>query len=241
MPPPNVELALRGDKVEVRGEASSAWVREALLLSRRTGGPELDLSGVQVGRDGEQLRRVTLALRPPASVELTLEDDEVVATGKAARAWIQEARRLAPLVEGFDAGSLDELEQEETVRVDRSRRFIEEQVVFFERDSKEVQPAGVSVVEAVAVEMKRLLVAAETLGLEMSFEVRGHTEKTRDGGFATKLSLGRSTSVRELLEEQGVPAERLRTATAKTVAAGGKGALRRRVSFHVDMSSGGTP
>lgn len=142
------------------------------------------------------LARARSALRPPAGVELTIEDGVLGVSGSASAAWVVEARRLAPLVAGvtsFDArgavegtllGTVAALEATTPLFVVGTARPIEGQ-----------QEA----IAGLAGEMAALAELADVADVRFRVEVVGHTDATGGEGANLPLSQARAAFVAGVL------------------------------------------
>ncbi|QNN25194.1 OmpA family protein [Planctomycetales bacterium ZRK34] len=110
-PPGSVVLSLVDGVLTARGSASTRWINDARLLARTISGIDTYDDDQLVANDREQviLQRAGDLLRPPASVKLSVQGDQLTATGDAPQGWIDRARVLASAVDGVKRFNDDKL------------------------------------------------------------------------------------------------------------------------------------
>ncbi len=110
-PPATVLLELKNDTLTAAGTATTRWLEEARLLSRAIEGViKYDDAQVAASDRGQRvLDAARLALRPPASVTLSFDNDVLTAKGEASAEWIAEASSLATTIPQVARFAADEL------------------------------------------------------------------------------------------------------------------------------------
>ncbi len=101
-PPKSVRLLITPElKLIATGNANSAWRAQAKAKAAQIAYISgYDDSGVSLS-DDELLQRAIQALNPPASVQLSLRDGVLMATGEAEQSWIDHANDKAAGIEGI--------------------------------------------------------------------------------------------------------------------------------------------
>lgn len=133
------------------------------------------------------LARAQDILQPPSGTSLALKDGILSATGTPPTPWVNEARRLAPLVAGvtaFDAaGSLDA-----SMRAVIAR--LESRVVLFNKGAARPVDGQDELIRDIAQDLRELDGLADAAGQQLAVEILGHTDA--DGPSESNLSLSRT-------------------------------------------------
>jgi OOP family OmpA-OmpF porin len=190
------------------------------------------------------LTRARRTLAPPKGVSLHLENQDLVATGRASDAWLQEARVLARGIAGvqrFEYRSLREADADG--EIEKLARLIESRTLSFGLESDEFTPGQEEVVGGVAKDLQALLQLAQKTKTNLSVEIVGHTETSGPEALNRDLTQKRAEAVRALLVAWGVDPGILMAAIApesstspEGEAVGAAGDTGRKVIFQVRMS-----
>lgn len=149
------------------------------------------------------LARASAMLEPPQTVQLTLENDFLVATGSASHEWISEARRLARAIPGVAGLQDDRLANEDWPSLARE---IESHVIRFPTGSVVPTPGQREAIAEWAAAVRRLDDLAAAEGRTVRIEVVGRAD--RDGtveSFNVRLSQLRAEVGARLLGLEGRP------------------------------------
>lgn len=122
------------------------------------------------------LARATAVLQPPETVQLTLEDNVLVATGSAPHGWINETRRLARALPGVVGYRDDRLSNADWPRLTRE---IEAQAIRFPTGAVEPTAGQREAIAEWAADVRMLDDLAAEEGRTVRIEVVGRAD--RDG------------------------------------------------------------
>lgn len=240
-PPAGVTLAFDAGTLAARGTAPHDWIEEARLMWRVVQGVEAFDDDALVPGDlaAVLLARARVALEPPATVALTMRGDALVAEGSAPRAWIERARRTAPLIEGIAALDAARLDDADAVRVAMLSRRIEGVALHFRRDAATLLAGQDAKIATLVEALAGLFAAGAASERELAVNVIGHADATDRSDPRSGLSRARAEAVVNLLVARGLPHQRLHAVGTGTVyglneqATEAERALHRRVSFAV--------
>jgi OOP family OmpA-OmpF porin len=196
------------------------------------------------------LERARKALRPPATVSLTLDDGDLQLTGEAPQQWIDAARsavRGVPGITGYRDDALRAIDDTARLRetLARHREEIETSTLYFDVNAVQLGLDQMDRLDALAAAMKALLPIAAELDLAPGFVVIGHADATGSRAQNRTLSLSRARGVIEELLARGIhehlflpikmgaemPDEPAQTSESR--------ALNRRVTFKVILRGDG--
>ena len=150
------------------------------------------------------LQRAQQALDPPAGVTLRLTDDVLTIEGTASHAWIENARRLGPLVPGIRLIETDHLQRAEALELDGVLAQIESTTIQFARGTSEIAPGQGPKLEQTAELGRRAQLLAAHLDDPLRIAIRGHTDATGEEDFNRQLSYQRADRVWQALLTLGV-------------------------------------
>ena len=145
--------------------------------------------------DVSNLRRIKTQLQVPSSVDLTMTNGALVATGVASTQWIQQARERAPFLLGVtsynDSGLTSDMGQ--------TRTYIENATIIFSQGSNVIEPEQAQV-------LRQISAAILSLDLDnVVITVNGFTSPEGTEATNQLLSQARSDAVREALVAYGIP------------------------------------
>lgn len=183
------------------------------------------------------LRRARRRLAPPPGVELQLAQGVLTATGSASREWWTEARRLAPGIPGVERMEFAPSGPSDLESLERVVHELRQKIIYFE--PAQAAPDGQNpAIPQVAELLRQLLRLARALDRTPVVRITGHTDRTGDEAFNSRLSTQRAESLRQRLVGLGLPASLFEVAGAKSTRAGGgsepaDSAADRRATFEV--------
>ena len=148
------------------------------------------------------LLRAQRLLETPASVELTLADRTLRASGSAGPAWRATLLERGPWIGGVDAVDAVELQDEIELLAEELRGLR----LLFPTASSTPAPDQAARVQAIGATLDRALEAAERNGVHLEVEVVGRTDPSGGERINRTLSLSRAAALREMLVASGVPA-----------------------------------
>jgi outer membrane protein OmpA-like peptidoglycan-associated protein len=148
--------------------------------------------------------RAKAVLQPPDTVTLKFDEGNLQAEGFAPRAWIVEARRLAPMIPGVTAFATDHLIDADA---DTIKQAIETRAVFFEPGSAELAADQTDTLVKLAADIQLLDKLAQTMNKAVGIEVTGHTDQSGTENENLRLRQQRADAIRDALTARGVSAE----------------------------------
>ena len=148
------------------------------------------------------LARARHVLRPPPGITLSLADGVIAASGTAPVEWIQDARRLGPLIGGvtaFDArGAIDAVRRAATTTVEGTTLLFHLGTTrFVEGQDDEIRRLVASLTD-----LERVAAAS---GEQLAIEIVGHTDAEGAETANLPLSRMRAEAVRNLIGAEPLP------------------------------------
>ena len=208
-PPESVELRVEGSTLVAEGSASREWIDNAHLLYKTI--PAIhqfrDDDLVEADRHERLLRSAILALRPPSTVRVTLQNRELVLSGVASKQWVDDSKRFVELVPGISRVRDDGLDVFETQERDRLIEFVTKQTIYFSQNSSEIQPEQVDTITRLANSVRTICDLSDTLDDNKTIVVMGHSDETGSEKANTRLGMARADAVMRALMLRGVKAE----------------------------------
>ncbi|MBC7930902.1 MAG: OmpA family protein, partial [Rubrivivax sp.] len=150
----------------------------------------------QTLQPGFVLARAKKLLAPPPTIDMTIEDDTLVATGYASQQWIDEVRRAVRFIPGLNRVRDDQL-------FDLER--IENPLIMFELDQTRLVPGQEEKLTQLAADIERLQVAAQAKHQQVRLEINGRTDRSGTEERNTELSQERANIIAAELKAR-VPA-----------------------------------
>ena len=150
------------------------------------------------------LERARQGLKPPESVGLELVDGTLRMNGSAPHAWIESARRLAPLIPGVRAVASDGLRSTESLELQTVIEHIEAIAILFTRGTTAISREQYARVERAADLLRRIQALAPRIDRDLRILIVGHTDNTGDEAFNRELSYQRADKVWRALTRMGV-------------------------------------
>lgn len=144
----------------------------------------------------------------PATVELTLRQDSVIAAGSAPLAWVGGALSRTTLPPGVAAIDLSKVDAELPPALAALRNDTEQRLVLFDPGSSALAAEARGTLAGVAASFRPLAQAAREIGYGVSLEMIGRTDSTGTDAVNQALSRQRVEAARGVLVGMGMsPAE----------------------------------
>jgi OOP family OmpA-OmpF porin len=188
------------------------------------------------------LRRANALLAPPDSVQLSLIDGVLQATGTASHAWIVEADRLARLIPGVLAFQREQLVDTTLADLDALKQQIEEVSLHFRLGTTQFSPGEEEAFQRLSAAMHRLSELAQAAKAHVHIDILGHADATGRDAKNLQLSQARAERVLSDLVAQGLAGAILSATGVNTKVphfhevTDEDRALNRRVSFRVNLT-----
>lgn len=168
------------------------------------------------------LRRARAALAPPASVQLSMRGDSLVAQGAASRTWMDQARRTSAAVAGLAGIDLTNVQDSAEIALNGRAASIPRLevryasgAVFPLRDSR-------ATVDSIALQLRALVADAALHGWEVVAQVQASADTVGAERVNAELRAARSDVLRWMLLTRGV--------ASSNVAAAPDSSLQQRVA-----------
>ncbi|MGH9159347.1 MAG: OmpA family protein [Vicinamibacteraceae bacterium] len=189
------------------------------------------------------LKRLAVTLSPPRAVSLSLDGDTIRAQGSAPQHWVERARALiAAQPAGSPRVDLTRLTDIQDPTFLRLRDAIQAHVIHFDSNAPLPLPSHDAALDALADELRELILVARGLGFFTRVMIVGHADATGKHTANLALAAARAEAVRSMLRARGIPPDLLFVRSAGTLeplqpgAGTESGAMNRRVTFHVSTS-----
>lgn len=163
------------------------------------------------------LARANRLLEPPKTVSLTVEDGSLVARGYAAHEWITAARKLVqlvPTVNRFDEENLVDIDTARS-EIEAAKQKVEQRAIRFAIGSAELAPDERDELNVVMIEIQRLDLLAQSLGMPFRIEVWGHADQSGSQELNDRLIAARAGQVMSALLALGAKQTDLEIADPK--------------------------
>jgi OOP family OmpA-OmpF porin len=155
------------------------------------------------------LARARTLLRPPDSVQLSLDGATLVVSGSARHRFWLDVDRLAPLLPGVQAVKRRAGVDEDQLALDRSRSALSALLVHFQSGESLLSASEEGVLTAALSAMQALRRAGRELGCEVRFTVVGRADSQGTEEQNQRLSQLRAEAVTAALSARGLPADLL--------------------------------
>ncbi|MER9692588.1 OmpA family protein [Mesorhizobium sp. M0179] len=156
------------------------------------------------------VKRLTAALSPPKTVQLSIIQGRIVAVGEAPAGWINRARAAAEQLSAdgvvLDVSQLRELNLAE---LNHLRQAIQTTDIFFSSGKVVPGPEQTPVLDRLADQIKEFAQSARNSGVTARFMLTGHSDTTGRETANASISAARAETVRALLNKRGVAPELL--------------------------------
>jgi hypothetical protein len=124
------------------------------------------------------LKRVREPLDPPATVNLSVKDDQIVALGSASFAWIQRARTaIRTLPVGTLHVDLSQVRDSNDEAIGKLREAIHSTTIYFDNNNPLPAKAQDAVLDQLAGQVKELAAVSSRLRITTRVTVTGHAER----------------------------------------------------------------
>ncbi|MEW5977389.1 MAG: OmpA family protein [Acidobacteriota bacterium] len=191
----------------------------------------------QSGASPFVLARAKALLDPPETVILSFEKGALRARGLATGEWIRESKRLAGLVPGVSQFQTDGLFDVELDRLKSLKGRVEAFKVPFGLGSLRLATGQDRLLLQIATEIRQLLRAAASLGLNVRVEAVGHADRTGSEQANRELGRKRAEAILRALVSHGISHTHLSARSVGTAEPlGGVSGDNRRVDFRVEIN-----
>ncbi|NJD20837.1 MAG: OmpA family protein [Gemmatimonadetes bacterium] len=186
------------------------------------------------------LPRIRKLLRPPSTVQLTLSEGTLTATGSAPHAWVVGARALMDAQLAFQRYDDEGVVDTERLELDALRDTLQSALILFGFDSAVLRRDQADRLQALVPGLRRLFALAEDLDLIAAIGIVGHADEIGTPEGNMEVSRVRAATVRSFLAAAGLDPDRLST-TGKGATeplpgtAPGEDERNRRVVFQVRL------
>ena len=188
------------------------------------------------------LSRANVLLSPPDTAQLSLDTGVLQARGAAPHVWIMEAEHLARLIPGVMEFRRDQLVDTTLAELAALTRHIEQETVFFRKNTAQLVPGQEEAFQRLSVTMRRLHDLSQAVKVPMHIDILGRADATGGEGKNLSLSQERAEWMLAALVAHGMP-----KAGLSAMGVGSKDSLvqevtdedrvlNRRVSFRVNLT-----
>jgi OOP family OmpA-OmpF porin len=155
------------------------------------------------------LARARQVLDPPASIELELSGDVLIATGAAPAAWLESVPGLIARIPGVTRIEASSVTASVPTELAELASQIERLRVLFDVGSASLSPAGRRSVTQVADSLSALRRLAAAAGYEVRLRIVGRTDTTGSNETNQILSQQRARRVLAILEDMDIPRDQM--------------------------------
>jgi outer membrane protein OmpA-like peptidoglycan-associated protein len=187
-------------------------------------------------------RRANTLLVPPETVQLSLIDGVLQATGTASHGWIVEAERLARLIPGVVAFQRDQLVDATLAELAVLKQQIEQVSLHFRTGTTQSSSGEEEAFQRLNAAMHRLSELAQAVNAHVHIDILGHADTTGREAKNLLLSQARAERVLSDLVAQGLAGAILSATGVNTKVphfhevTDEDRSLNRRVSFRVNLT-----
>jgi OOP family OmpA-OmpF porin len=168
------------------------------------------------------LRRAQAALAPPASVQLSMRRDTLVAQGAASRGWMDQARRTSSAVAGLAGIDLTAVQDSAEIALTARAAGIPQLEVQYAPGAVFPRQASRATVDSIALLLRALIADATLHGWDVVAQVQASADTVGAERLNAELRAARSDVLRWMLLTRGV--------AASNVAAAPDSSLQQRVA-----------
>ncbi len=188
-PPAGVDLKLERGALSLSGLAPAAWIARAEMIAAAVPGvTEVRTSGLCVAsNDPELLSRVRSILKPPSSVNLSVKDGVLHASGSAPHDWIADAGRLVSLLPEVKAFAHPNLINLDEHRMNELKVALERLQFAFEGGTADLSAGSREMLSPTVLKIDQL--ARTTLALDRRLRISVLATKAPDSPDSTPRGL----------------------------------------------------
>jgi outer membrane protein OmpA-like peptidoglycan-associated protein len=188
------------------------------------------------------LRRLQASLNPPATVQMAVEGDRILATGSAPSLWLDRAHLAARMLPaGAPRLDLSEIQDMSGGAFGELRTAIQSRTILFNENESLPAPGQDALLDQLAHDLHELASLSSSVNVITHVTLTGHADAVGTGTFNLSLSLARAEAVRALLKKRGVDPNLLAVRGAGSLeplspeASETARSANRRVSFSVEI------
>ncbi|MDQ6998437.1 MAG: hypothetical protein Q9M17_06965 [Mariprofundus sp.] len=212
-PPASVRLSIKRSRLTAKGEASSKWIKNAHKQAQRISGIKgFDTRHlIDTGSNAYVLAKIRRELQPPESVNLKLQNHQLIISGIANAAWAKRAGKLTLGLDGVNSVWMRKLVVIEKVLAplktelrNTELRFVAHSNQFMDGETLKIKRLA-----------QQLIKQSDLLRVTQAHvKVTGYSRLL--GGHASALALSRATMVKRELVKNGLASSQVKTSGLKT-------------------------
>ena len=146
-------------------------------------------------------------LKPPPTVLLELDGRTLYARGAAPHQWIKETRSTIGAARGALNFNDDHLTDMDLIQLERIKKRVEQQVIYFKAGLNELIPGQERVVANLVKDIKELSTLTNIVDKRFQIEITGHCDTTGAEEMNQEISLGRAQALLSILVSNGFKSE----------------------------------
>jgi outer membrane protein OmpA-like peptidoglycan-associated protein len=150
------------------------------------------------------LERTRMAIAPPTTVELAIDNGVLSISGSASHRWIVDARKVARAIPGVYEVNDDSLTDRDVVRIQATKERIERLMPHFIYNTRILVEGQDDILQALAAEIQELHRVADVIGTDFHIKIVGHTDSSGGERANLRLSERRAEEAASLLESSGL-------------------------------------
>lgn len=188
------------------------------------------------------LARAKDILQTPETVSLRLENNVLIASGKAPNQWIKDAKRWSKVVAGVSSFKEDNLIDQETEELEEIKSEIEKQYFLFVNGKTEFINGEEKKVSLLVANLRKLISLAELTNKRLEIRIIGQTDEVGTEDLNLPLSKERANKMVNLLAAQNIDSKYFNAVgigVADTLTNAAKSQqnseVNRRVSFQISI------
>jgi OOP family OmpA-OmpF porin len=217
IPPETIKFELKNGSLHATGWAPHQWITET---RKRVAA----LPGIEKYSDTGVID-IDAQLKPPPTVFLKLDGRTLYAHGAAPHQWIKKTRSAIKATGGALNFRDDHLTDIELKELDRIKKRIEQQTIYFKAGLDEMIPGQQGIVANLVKDISELDTLANIVDKRLHIEITGHCDSTGTKEKNQEISLGRARVFLSILVSKGLESEQFTVRGA-----GSKEPLREEIS-----------
>ncbi|MBK7994073.1 MAG: OmpA family protein [Blastocatellia bacterium] len=150
------------------------------------------------------LARAKDILQTPETVNLRLENNVLIASGKAPNQWIRDAKRWSRVIAGVSSFKEDNLIDQETEELEQVKLEIEKQYFLFVNGKTQFIDGEEKKLSQLVTTLKKLISLAESINKRLEIRIIGQTDEVGTQDLNLSLSKERATKMVNLLATQNI-------------------------------------